>query len=196
MAYVSNRYLNQVFVLDVNPQEETASMRLLGGFDERAFLDGDLPSQKLSQNPQQTVNQDRHQNLHQILRVSCGTASCHQQDRGGFYAGKDPLKTYFSAIENSTAGDPSESIMLRAAISKDEGGFADNKAGANFHASGQVISKSPIRITRRYPLGLSPPATVPVSLWKISDRSRVRLRCLPMRSCFCRQSGIAVNFNY
>lgn len=125
IAYVSNRYLNQVFVLDVNAKAETANMRLLGGFDETAFLNKSAGKE----------------NLAQIFKASCGTTSCHQRDRGGFYAGNNALKCYFSAIENSIPGEPSESILLRAVTSVDEGGFADNRAGSNFHAGGRVVWK-------------------------------------------------------
>ncbi len=127
-AYVSNRYLNQVFVLDVNAKAETAAMRLLGGFDESGFL----PTAS-------SRKQGNGTTIYKTLRTSCGTAACHQRDRGGFYAGQNPLKCWFSAMDNSTPGDPSESILLRAVTSVDEGGFADNRAGNNFHAGGMVV---------------------------------------------------------
>ncbi len=121
-AWVSNRYLDQVLVLELDPDTPDYAAKVLpqGGFDEAAFLQGD-------------------DNLHTALVQSCGDARCHRRARGGFYAGEDPFKSYFSAIANSVAGDPDESLLLRAVRSVDEGGFADDRAGSNFHAGGEVV---------------------------------------------------------
>jgi len=126
-AYISNRYLNQILVLDTDPQngDYPAQVRPLGGFDEESFQTGTAAAKS----------------VHQVLRQSCGTVQCHQRTRGGFYAGEDAWKSYFSAIENSVAGDPEESILLRAVRSVDEGGFADDLSGNNFHAAGLVVWK-------------------------------------------------------
>lgn len=124
-AFVSNRYLNQVLVLDVDADATgyRARVRELGGFDDESFLKP-VPGGK---------------NLHAVLQASCGTVSCHERLRGGFYAGSDGLKAWFSAIEHSTAGEPEESLLLRAVRPYAEGGFADDRAGANFHAGGLVV---------------------------------------------------------
>jgi len=122
-AYVSNRYLDQVLVLDVDPAGRSASLRLLGGFQQAAFLRRDEPAS----GPRAA-----------LLR-SCGTAGCHQRTRGGFYAGADPEKAFFSAIENAVPEDPDQSLLLRAVRPVAEGGFADDLAGSNFHAGGLVV---------------------------------------------------------
>ncbi|MCX5797016.1 MAG: YncE family protein [Elusimicrobia bacterium] len=118
-AYVSNRYLNQILVLDVDARGGAyrAAVRPLGGFDEAAF----------------------HDNLHQVLRRSCGALQCHGRTRGGFYAGDDARKAFFSALENSTAGDPAQSVLLRAALPAADNGFADDRAGNNMHAGGRSV---------------------------------------------------------
>ncbi len=126
-AYVSNRYLNQILVVDIDAQRGASlgAVRPLGGFDERAFL-----------------KEERHlKSVYWALRSSCGTVRCHHRTRGGFYAGEDRLKAFFSAIENAVPGDPAESMLLRASLSVDEGGFADDLAGNNFHATGLVVWK-------------------------------------------------------
>ena len=126
-AYVSNRYLDQVLVLDLEAGDGTlrGAVRPIGGFDETAFVSapgGDA-------------------DLHQILRRSCGGARCHARTRGGLYAGEDGLKTFFSAVDASTPGDPAGSLLLRAVLSVQEGGFADDLGRANFHAGGLVVWK-------------------------------------------------------
>ena len=124
-AYVSNRYLNQVFVVDVSIRSGvyTAAVNPLGGFDQTSFLKEEI----------------ERESVHHLLRRSCGTVSCHQRTRGGFYAGSDGLKAFFSAIESSIPGDPDASILLRSVLSVKEGGFADDLAGNNFHAAGLVV---------------------------------------------------------
>ena len=118
-AYVSNRYLNQVFVLDVSAGKKRfkAKMKLLGGFDEKKFTKTVFPE----------------------LRRSCGTAACHMYSKGDFYAGSDPLKAFFSAIENAVPGDADQSVLLKAIRPHEEGGFADDLSGNNFHAGGKTI---------------------------------------------------------
>ena len=49
------------------------------------------------------------------------------------------MKAYFSAIENSTPGEPNDSILLRAVVPADAGGFADDRAANNFHAGGLAV---------------------------------------------------------
>ena len=126
-AYVANRYLNQVLVLDIDADEDSyhAEVTALGGFDEKEFLG---------------QGSDRR-GIVDILRQSCGTARCHAQAKGGYYAGEDGLAAFFSAIENSSPGDPDDSVLLQAVRSVDEGGFADDLAGSNFHAAGLVVWK-------------------------------------------------------
>ena len=93
-AYVSSRYLGQVFVLDVKAGRDgfKARMRPLGGFDLKTFKKKVFPT----------------------LRKSCGASACHGLSRGDFYAGDDALKAFFSAIENAVPGDPGDSLLLKA----------------------------------------------------------------------------------
>jgi hypothetical protein len=118
-AYVSSRYLGQVFVLDVKAGRDgfKARMRPLGGFDLKTFKKKVFPT----------------------LRKSCGASACHGLSRGDFYAGDDALKAFFSAIENAVPGDPGDSLLLKAVRPHAEGGFADDLSGANFHAGGKAI---------------------------------------------------------
>jgi len=118
-AYVSNRYLNQVFVLDVKAGRKrfSAKIKPLGGFDEKKFKKTVFPE----------------------LRRSCGTAACHMYSKGDFYAGKNALKSFFSAIENAAPGDADRSVLLKAIRPHDQGGFSDDLSGNNFHAGGKAI---------------------------------------------------------
>ncbi len=120
-AYVSNRYLNQIFLLNIKPEKNMLKGEIepLGGFNEKNFK----------------------QTVYPILNKSCGTSNCHAANVGGFYAGENYLEAFFSAIENSTAKDADNSVLLKAIISTEEGGFADDLSGNNFHAAGTVVFK-------------------------------------------------------
>lgn len=124
-AFVSNRYLDQVLVLEVEAGEAglIARVRPLPGLSDRPFLDP----------PQGSAN------LHRVLVDSCGAVGCHERPRGGFYAGEDPLRCYLSAIEHAAPGDPDESLLLRAVRPTAEGGFADDRSGPRFHAGGRPV---------------------------------------------------------
>jgi len=124
-AYVSVRYLDQVLIVDLRVEDSQlrGGVRRIGGFDSAPFLD----------------KKGSSDDLHQVLVESCGGANCHARAKGGFYAGKDARKTFLSAVESSVPGDPDESILLRAILSTAEAGFADDRAGANFHAGGLVV---------------------------------------------------------
>ncbi|MBL6991958.1 MAG: YncE family protein, partial [Bacteriovoracaceae bacterium] len=125
-AYVSNRYLNQVFVVDikVDGDDFEGTMQILGGFDDTPFLEH-------SQNKE----------VYNVINSSCGTMQCHANLKGNFYAGSDATKAYFSAMENATPGQPESSLLLKAVLSDDENGFADDMGGSNFHAGGLSILK-------------------------------------------------------
>ncbi len=120
-AFVSNRYLNQVLVFDLTVTDKSfkGELKPIGGYDVKGFI-GDEPK------------------VYNALAQSCAGAMCHTKSRGGFYSGDNQLKAFFSAIENSTIGKPMESMMLRASLPQSQGGFADDQAGANFHAGGEV----------------------------------------------------------
>ncbi|MFH1725812.1 MAG: beta-propeller fold lactonase family protein [Elusimicrobiota bacterium] len=124
-AFVSNRYLNQVLVVDVRAAGDSfkGGMLELGGYDDSSF----------------TAEADGRSGVYGALNHSCGGTECHAAPKSGFYAGKDRLKTFFSAMNNSVPGDADDSVLLRAVRSVKEGGFADDRAGNNFHAEGRVI---------------------------------------------------------
>lgn len=123
-AFVTNRYLNQVLVvnLEVSASDFKGEILLLGGFDEKRFW-----------------GEKKGGGLHKTLQQSCGTVECHSRQRGGFYAGQDRLKSFFSALENSVAGDAEESLLLKAVRPTSQNGFADDRAGSNFHAGGRRV---------------------------------------------------------
>jgi 6-phosphogluconolactonase (cycloisomerase 2 family) len=122
VAYISNRYLNQIFLVDIHTDKHVfeGKMRLLGGFDEQAF----------------------QKNIYPVLHESCGTSGCHSSMKGDFYAGDNQLEAFFSAMENSIPGNANDSIMLKAVRSVKEGGFADDLGKNNFHIPGSILSKS------------------------------------------------------
>lgn len=122
-GYVSNRYLDQVLVLDVQPGPPfAAAVRPLGGYDEAAF-----------------------RRLEPALKASCGTSFCHMTPRGGFVAGRDPVENYLSAVESCRPGDPDGSLLLQAVRPVEEGGFADARETANMHAGGVVVRDPVVR---------------------------------------------------
>lgn len=118
-AYISNRYLNQVFLVRIDESGKgfAAQMQPLGGYDDKAFF----------------------QNIHPLLSASCGAVQCHARNIKGFYAGSDKLLAFFSAMENTLPGDPEKSMMLKATRSLSENGFANDLSGSHFHADGRVI---------------------------------------------------------
>ncbi len=118
-AYVSNRYLNQIFVVRIDNQKNSfsAAIRPLNGYSDNVFF----------------------KNIYPILRASCGAIGCHATPTKGFYVGTDKLKAFFSAMENSTPGDPEESMLLKATRSINDNGFANDLSGSQFHVNGKII---------------------------------------------------------
>ncbi|MFH2204773.1 MAG: hypothetical protein ABIJ96_16790 [Elusimicrobiota bacterium] len=103
-AFVANRYLDQVFVVDIQADKKTftADMRVLGGLDDKTFF----------------------ARVHPVLVKRCG--SCHADpQKGEFYAGEDAVKSLLSAVPHVRPGEPEESILLRAALPVKHGGYAD-----------------------------------------------------------------------
>lgn len=127
-AYIANRYLDQVFVVDVDAHGDQfqASMRILGGLDAADYI-GD----------------DSHDGLHARLVARCGESSCHDQPRGGFVAGPDATHSFVSALSHIVPGAPEESRLLRAAIRTRYGGYADRMPPATSHAGGTVVFNEP-----------------------------------------------------
>ena len=117
-AWVANRYLDQVLVLDLEPGPGglTGRVREVGGFDERVFED----------------------ELDAVLRARCGR--CHAEETGGYVAGPDPIANFLSAVENSVGGRPDESPLVRAVTSRLDGGFGDERRTPEYHAGGVLFA--------------------------------------------------------
>ncbi|MBI2374756.1 MAG: YncE family protein [Deltaproteobacteria bacterium] len=125
-GYVSNRYLGQVLVIEPSgpsPSDPRWTVRATGGFDRAGFFasGSDRPS------------------VFEALKSSCGRLECHGNGKAGFYAGEDMDRTFSSAVETSVAGVPAESLLLRVALATEDGGYADDRGGANLHAGGLVV---------------------------------------------------------
>ncbi len=124
-AYVTNRYLDQVFVLDIDTSGGvfSATMRVLGGVDEKTFF--------------------RHgpggENINGLLVRRCGTAKCHDTLRGAFVAGPEARKTFVSALEHINTFRPEESRLLRAPAARELGGYGDAPADFVRHGGGVVF---------------------------------------------------------
>ncbi|MBI4820716.1 MAG: hypothetical protein HY791_30910 [Deltaproteobacteria bacterium] len=125
-GYVSIRYLGQVLVIEPtggSPSIPEWAVSARGGFDRVAF------SQSAP---------DRSSPF-EVLKASCGRLECHGNGKAGFYAGEDVNRAFGSAVEASVPGDPAESLLTRVALSSAEGGYADDRGGANLHAGGLVV---------------------------------------------------------
>ncbi len=125
-AYVSNRYLDQILVLDIQAEEGSfmGSVRELGGLDDRAFLS---PG-----------------GIHEVLARRCGAADgCHSEPRGGLYTGPDARESFLSVIPHVEVGDSAASRLLRAATPVSLGGYADLLPELRGHAHGTVVFKDP-----------------------------------------------------
>ncbi len=123
--FLANRYLDQVFV--VEGEGESLDMRVKGGMDAASFLE--------------TV--DGRPSVHSILQQSCGTTSCHAEERGSFYAGPDGERSLASALGHVVPGNPQKSRLLTAVISTREGGYADAEPKFQSHAMGEVVFRNP-----------------------------------------------------
>lgn len=127
-AYVANRYLDQVFVVDVEAGDDSfkATMRVLGGLDDEVFFE----------------------EAHPALVRSCGTAGCHDKSRGGFVAGSDSSdskESFISAIAHVLVGDSKRSRLLAATVRTRNGGYADRKPLYLSHANGKVVFGEPTK---------------------------------------------------
>ncbi len=126
-AYVANRYLDQVFVVDLRVDGEgfEGAMRVLGGVDDRPFFG------------------DEDGGVHRVLVDSCGAARCHGESRGNFVASEDALATYHSVLEHVTPGDSMGSRLLRATVRTRHGGYADMEPKYHGHDTGVVVFPRP-----------------------------------------------------
>lgn len=73
-----------------------------------------------------------------LLRARCGTAACHMQPRGGFYAGADDDRARRSALAHLSPGDPDASVLLRSVTPAELGGFHGRLDGRH-HPGGVVF---------------------------------------------------------
>ena len=156
-AFVANRYLDQVFVVDLHASAQRLSgvLRVLGGYDERAFF-GDpspLPETELALRVRQGENASVAKDdaagtggINAILRARCGR--CHSQAAGGFLAGPDPIQNFFSVIDNSVPGQPDRSVLLRAVLPRSSGGFGDQRKTPQFHAGGALFHEGEPELER------------------------------------------------
>ena len=126
--FLANRYLDQVFLLESRAAGDAfqTGMRVLGGIDGAPFLEkGSQP------------------NLHSVLQKNCGATGCHDEERGGFYAGNDPEKCFLTALEHIVPGKPGDSRLLTATLSRRNGGYADRIPKFQGHARGTVVFPDP-----------------------------------------------------
>ncbi|WP_221031074.1 hypothetical protein [Actomonas aquatica] len=127
IAYVSNRYLEQVLLVDVTvePGQGGAEpifrgqQRVLGGFDEAAYI--------------------APEGVGPVLQAHCGTIGCHDEYRGGFVAGADLSASFATALEHLVPGQAEESRLLRAVTRSRDGGYADILPYFRSHAGQTVV---------------------------------------------------------
>ncbi|MBI4582745.1 MAG: hypothetical protein HY717_01745 [Planctomycetes bacterium] len=124
-AWVANRYLDQVFRVDIRAEGGSfqASLRELGGLDDQSFF--------------------RKEGIAPVLARRCGAAECHGESRGGFIAGADARASLLAAIPHVRPGRASESRLLRAVVRTRDGGYADAMPRIRGHAGGQVVFTDP-----------------------------------------------------
>ncbi|MGC4116576.1 MAG: hypothetical protein QM765_18760 [Myxococcales bacterium] len=120
--YVTDRYLDQVLVVDVHADGERfeAKLRELGDLDEKRFA----------------------ADVHPRLVRRCGSADCHAVARGGLLASQDPKPSFLSVLPLVTPGSPKDSRLLRAVTRTRDGGYADRKPPYLGHALGTVVFPS------------------------------------------------------
>ncbi len=127
LAYVANRYLDEVFVIDIEAGDGTfsAHIREIGGLDDTAFY--------------------AQGGIGQILRQSCGTTGCHDLNRGGFVAGENLRESFISVLGHVIPGQSAHSRLLRAVVRTRDGGYADTMPLYASHAGQTVVFEEPER---------------------------------------------------
>jgi YVTN family beta-propeller protein len=165
-AYVSNSWKDQVLVIDLTLEHQTLTGKLRDlGFGGQDFLgtpvQETLPeslcnncgwrAESFSTCPRCNSDQVEHSahqvsrpdptSIRRILQGRCGTISCHQFRRGGFYAGPDPVRAFRSAAAHVSPGDPEASVLLRATTPFLKGGFEGLIDGR--HHPGGVVFEHP-----------------------------------------------------
>jgi DNA-binding beta-propeller fold protein YncE len=126
-GYVANRYLDQVFVVDIRSEGDSfeAAMREMRGLDDDAFF-----------------RNGETEGIHSVLVRRCAT--CHSESEGGYYAGPDAKESFASALEHVTLGASTRSPLLRAVTRVRDGGYADRKPQFRTHG-GEVVFTDPER---------------------------------------------------
>jgi YVTN family beta-propeller protein len=125
VAYVADRYLDEVFVIDIDTDGDKfdAKMRVIGGLDDQAYF---APN-----------------GIGHILQQSCGTTGCHDVQRGGFVAGTDLRESFISSLNHVVPGRSAESRLLRAVTRTRDGGYADAMPYFTSHANKTVAFGDP-----------------------------------------------------
>ena len=120
MAYVTNRYLDQVFVVELQTGGGLLRARMLerGGADDKAFF----------------------KTVHPVLERRCG--ACHSEPQGAFYAGPEKTDAFSSTLGQVILGDSARSPLLRAVTRVRDGGYADRMPRVKAHG-GNVIFPDP-----------------------------------------------------
>lgn len=148
-AWVANRYLDQVLVLDIDARTDglRGRVRPIGGFDQAVFngsraLSAEQRSALLRRGytaaEVEAAAESGVGGLNALLRARCGR--CHAHGAGGYIAGDDSVENYLSAIENSVPGQPEASPLLRAVLPVTLGGFGDVRSKAESHAGGVLFA--------------------------------------------------------
>ncbi len=121
-AWVANRYLDQVLVVDLvevvgpaGPVGLRGRVREVGGFDDVTYFE----------------------RLDGVLRARCG--ACHAESAGGYVAGPDPVTNFLSAVENAVGGQPEASPLWRAVVPRTLGGFGDEARTPEHHPGGVLF---------------------------------------------------------
>ena len=125
IAWVANRYLDEVFIIDINADGEKfdAKMRVIGGLDDQAYF--------------------APHGIGRIMQQNCGTTGCHDAKRGGFVAGSDLRESFISVLDHVVPGRSAESRLLRAVIRTRDGGYADTMPLFQSHANKTVVFGDP-----------------------------------------------------
>lgn len=125
IAWVANRYLDEVLVIDIKAAGDQfeAKLRVIGGLDDQAYF--------------------APQGIGQIMQQSCGTTGCHDVKRGGFVAGADLRASFVSALDHVVPGRAAESRLLRAVTRTRDGGYADTMPLFASHANQTVVFGDP-----------------------------------------------------
>ncbi len=153
IAYMTNRYLDQVFVLETNIDGDRfdGSMKVLGGLDDRAFF-----------------GTDGGESIHSLLARRCGECHSGQAEppkpaalprqpsptdefplkrqalpQGGFVTGPDALQSFLSVCEHVLPGDSAQSRLLRAPLRTRHGGYADLLPKFRGHGGGVAVFTEP-----------------------------------------------------